>query len=583
MQSLTDNEYFESFIKSLDRNYLSSIIFNAFNYKLQAITNKKEINVISSNLSELSQKVTNIIESRQNAESGNKTEHNVYKLDKIDKLPLNMISNISSFLPYSDLTSFELCNRTIFVGSRTPLSLHSLPTKRFADILRYCTTNKYKYHWKLYRFRFCKSINLWLEPFFNYQHEGLYFWGLSSMYVALSDLFNWKNVESLALTDKFQYEYNYKYDIYGYDDQFNYDDYEVDEDEDEHEEHHWYKFTENLKLCDMSNIETISIYFSRYSSSYVPPLELFPSVKYVDINGCLSGITTETTIKLPASTEGVIMGNDFVHQQCQIRHNLDTFHGPQGIPGHLVSQLKNIKELCVSAIEVRFGISPRDELSTLIENGLPYLERIRYHDGAKDSYKAKDLMLEKLWKMESVNSIHIQCEYTKIKHYIIQLMKIFKEQTVKKCRMKVQIDSCSNDRRNRNNAINEDVSNDLKQLIKIMAGRFNDFMFIGRWKLVKDPKMNIALENIFDESMYTVAYWKKDDEALDKEQNRRLTEYELALKSIMKECRAKFEKNKRGYVWYKFAISNKKCRINGYSERWLMKCDKCESTPLFTE
>ena len=69
MQSLTDNEYFESFIKSLDRNYLSSIIFNSFNYKLQGITNINEIKTISSKVNQLSQNVTNIIVSRKDSEN----------------------------------------------------------------------------------------------------------------------------------------------------------------------------------------------------------------------------------------------------------------------------------------------------------------------------------------------------------------------------------------------------------------------------------------------------------------------------------------------------------------------------------
>ena len=553
MQSLTDNEYFETFIKSLGRDYLSSIIFNSFNYKLQTITSKTEIINIKSNLSKLSQKATNIIVSRQNSERENKTENNVYRLDKIDKLPLDMISNISSFSSYSDLTSFELCNRTIFIGSRHPPTLYSLPTKEFAQVLKYCTTNKHKYHWKLHRFRFCKSISLWLDSFFNYDHDGQYSCDISSMYISLSDLFDWRNVESLSLMDTFPYEYK--------------------DGVDDEDQAPWHQFTENLKLCDLSNIKSIRI---QADCNGFPdaPLAILPCVKYVDV-----GINPWDTLKInfPPSTKGVILADTGLHQDSQFwTDNLESMHCcvDGEISDGAASLFKNVKELCA------YVCFEKHSSEEMIQTGLPYLEqleRVYYEDRVKEIGKERDLVLRKLWKIDSINSIHIQCKYTKVKHYVSQLMNVYKDKglSMKQSRMKVRIQM--DDGNDNENAINEDISNILKQLIEIMAKRFNDFMFIAKWKLAEDTKMNIALENIFHESMHTVVYNTKVGKGYC---------HDRELSSILS-LRRRRDHDYKGkissYVWYKFAISNKNCRINGYSERWLKKCYRCESTPLFAD
>eukprot|EP01084_Bolivina_argentea_P262410 443730_1 len=73
---------------------------------------------------------------------------------KIDELPFVMISEITSFLPFNDLKSFEICNRSIFIGTRSPISLNKLPLQYSRQLITYLKNNNNKmqyFHWHRFK------------------------------------------------------------------------------------------------------------------------------------------------------------------------------------------------------------------------------------------------------------------------------------------------------------------------------------------------------------------------------------------------------------------------------------------------
>eukprot|EP01083_Nonionella_stella_P133976 407539_1 len=163
MDRLSDKE-FQIFLQSMSREYISCSIFNRFNYELQGTQSIQEIDKVVSCIQQLNQNITKIITSRERNKTSVEEEETA--VDKIDQLPLVMISEISSFLEYDSMTDFELCNRTIFMGTRSPISLHSVPKDPFNKYIKFCAENKYKYYWKMHRFRACKEMNVSAESCF---------------------------------------------------------------------------------------------------------------------------------------------------------------------------------------------------------------------------------------------------------------------------------------------------------------------------------------------------------------------------------------------------------------------------------
>eukprot|EP01083_Nonionella_stella_P221124 790379_1 len=154
MDRLSDRE-FQTFIRAMSREYISSLIFHRFNYELQRIQSIQEIDKVISCIQQLNQNISKIITSRERNKTSveeEEEEEDETRVDKIDRLPLVMISEISSFLEYDSITDFELCNRTIFMGTRSPISLHSVPKDPFNKYIKFCAETKYKYYWKMHRF-----------------------------------------------------------------------------------------------------------------------------------------------------------------------------------------------------------------------------------------------------------------------------------------------------------------------------------------------------------------------------------------------------------------------------------------------
>ncbi len=74
-----------------------------------------------------------------------------------------MLWEISSF---NALKLFEICNRSIFIGTRSPISLNKLPTKYSKTLIKYLKENNNTmqyFYWQ--RFKTLKHFAIEIEDF----------------------------------------------------------------------------------------------------------------------------------------------------------------------------------------------------------------------------------------------------------------------------------------------------------------------------------------------------------------------------------------------------------------------------------
>ena len=161
--SLLTTEEFNQLLTSFDKDYLINVLFKllhqSFIPKSKCLSFKDNVSFINNTI----QKIDKIIYSRENNHNEHDDDLDIdiqtsNKVIKLDELSLPIISLISGFLQFKDMISFEKTNKTIFIGTRSPLSLQKLDEETFTKCIKYSHENSCIYNW--FRFRNIKSVTL---------------------------------------------------------------------------------------------------------------------------------------------------------------------------------------------------------------------------------------------------------------------------------------------------------------------------------------------------------------------------------------------------------------------------------------
>eukprot|EP01083_Nonionella_stella_P159336 519674_1 len=523
---------FATFIQSMDRGTICALIFNRFRYGLQCIQGLDEIDNILVSIQQLNQKITQIITSRQRNKTKTEEKDEEVTVDKIDKLPLVMISEISSFLEYDSMAKFELCNRTIFIGTRSPISLHSVPQNPFNKYIKFCAQNDYQYYWKMHRFRACKEMSLLVESCFTYNSDGDQIY---AQYL-LSNLTNahWKNIRTLTLNDGFSYKYeggdNCPY---------------------------WIDLFEDLATCNTSNIKSVSVSgaYSR-EDPCGQVLKYLPSIEYAALYQTLSR-SNLSEIEWPSTLKGLYLplGTRSLNtaQEWGFNNALLSFHGAYGVPQQMVHKLRNLREICLAHTLNEYPLDEYalDALNSLVD-GLSQLQRVHYSDLVDETNEDRQRILLKLWRINTLNYISVNgnCSVNKFKRLFGTLCEALTndDDNSMKQRLKVKM-SCQ-----------EHVTDAtfftecIVKLLDVLRCNVVQFMLIGEMKFRDDFNVKSRLDLLREqyrieiyEPKPMIKYWNSEDDG-------------------------KFN-------YWKFVISNKSCTVNGYNENWLMGCQTCSSEP----
>eukprot|EP01084_Bolivina_argentea_P069789 126915_1 len=171
IELLTNNEFID-FIQLFGKDYFATLLFNHF---YDNFTHSESQSVFNDTITEIktfndhimhviSLRTTNPIETEHN-----KQQESELQPIQMDELPSVMISKISSFIQFEDLKSFELCNRSIFIGTRSPISLYQISTVYTEKLIKYMRNNEStnaSQYFHLYRFKSLKYFTLEIDNHF---------------------------------------------------------------------------------------------------------------------------------------------------------------------------------------------------------------------------------------------------------------------------------------------------------------------------------------------------------------------------------------------------------------------------------
>eukprot|EP01083_Nonionella_stella_P228000 808384_1 len=128
IRSLTGDEFFGSFISTIGRELVTTLLFEGF---LRELHQNKNNHVKKAN-----DVIYNIYQAR-------KPKSNTKTKISLDRLPYPMLYHITTFLDFANSLQFEKANRSIFIGSRSSrLPTHSLDSNHFAKLIQYCDHNR---------------------------------------------------------------------------------------------------------------------------------------------------------------------------------------------------------------------------------------------------------------------------------------------------------------------------------------------------------------------------------------------------------------------------------------------------------
>eukprot|EP01084_Bolivina_argentea_P020437 38001_1 len=153
------SKQFMVFIESVGKHKMASIMFQYFHNQLQNSTDINDLrhNVIPS-IQNINQSIAQIIEL---GSTDDIQTNEINYCNHFHKLPDVLISKISSLLDMNSILSFEMCSRTIFIATRTPLSLHEIDQDRLQQIIKVYNSKNFIY--KLLRFQCIKEISVQMD------------------------------------------------------------------------------------------------------------------------------------------------------------------------------------------------------------------------------------------------------------------------------------------------------------------------------------------------------------------------------------------------------------------------------------
>eukprot|EP01083_Nonionella_stella_P073065 197308_1 len=195
------NKEFMQWLNHYDKNVLSTLLVNGLFYELEHSQSLSQWNQDSApKLRQMHENVGDIICKRKK----DIAEEDVKPLN-VDTLPNEMIAHISTFLKFSELLTFEKCNKSILIGIRSLNALDQMNT----DISRKCVRSKSSANHQFYRFKNVKHISFGsmflLDSIFDIKYgdyddrwRGI----ITTEYKFNHITPNWNNIESLTFKSR---------------------------------------------------------------------------------------------------------------------------------------------------------------------------------------------------------------------------------------------------------------------------------------------------------------------------------------------------------------------------------------------
>ena len=162
MLDLLTAEEFITFINSQLQNQLKNIFIKSFLFQFVTMKNPSQFENTVINIEQMICQINDLIHLRK---ENKKSQESQFKCKQLDALPLPLISNISSFLNLIELLSFELVNKSIIIGTRTPIVPQTMNSFTFQRCLSFSNDYKCIYNW--YRFKDIQMIQIPLQTIFN--------------------------------------------------------------------------------------------------------------------------------------------------------------------------------------------------------------------------------------------------------------------------------------------------------------------------------------------------------------------------------------------------------------------------------
>ena len=534
IDSLDDLDY-RSFISKVDlisvvdRRRVTKLIFNTLFGQLKDDQSQSQINKVDDIVSAILKSKRQ----RESAQTIGGTFQPISPMDgtditqleptKLDNLPNVMLSNISSFLQFTEQLNFEKTNRTVFVGSRSSsVPFHHLPSKLLAKMVAFTEKNPQSVWWQN---RVFKSVDI------HWKHFGVF-------------------------------------------------DYQCDELIPK-----WIPKYQTVLLPFMSKIHSLTIFFEVYlnpllESLVLSQLDTFPNLKRLKL---IDKESREMTWELEPSLRSLISRSNVEYLECNDyldvdKHSIDEKHGCEwtkhlkgiavrpevtaddesrhlyqeklhsaveleslhftcelksGNLGGLNRRMGHLKELCIGDGFADFQL--------LSQQNIHDLERLNLYGVSVQNEK----MVQ--WLSKVLETLEYFCAVFCGENWIVQIMEILQKALLQQNEMKKQL-------KIRFNYPTLDGVSEFFKMVRILIGAMDrkcvDWMLIISGLFLKteasQPAFDAALEALQTGNEYEVMWYCAVDLCDDR------SEFDIMIKS-------------------------KECKISGVQEKWIMDCEHCRS------
>eukprot|EP01083_Nonionella_stella_P141171 434426_1 len=443
---LLNDQEFIVLIESLTRPHVTNVLFEHFRSQLINTTEHEQWqHKVLPNIRTISGHIQKIIDSRDSKPSVDTEEQNT--ITNLDDLPMVMISSVSSFLNLEDTIRFERTNRTIFIGTRSPISLKSLDAIAFTNCIRY--SNNHSCLYNFYRFRYIQQLTIDADVIDLCENP----WRIITN-SNLSVLPIWNRLTTLSLINQGEFMQN----------------------------RHRFRSTimDNLDPCEveLTNIHTVKWQGGDRDTDI--PMDMFPSIRYLHLDydvhqrpaPRLHGFDFSQLRGLSIGNRDIVNYETVVHEACGA---LESFHlkhkrGPFNVFGEQ-NQFDCLKELCL--VFINKGFESMDALH--VEN---FSNLHRIHCNMSNELKPNDdfkTLMEALLSVRSLNYLSVRCGYDMLSMMFQMIQSALIGQS--KESVKIKID-CRDDLLSGDEARIEVIQRNILDLVSTLDKISNHFMLI---------------------------------------------------------------------------------------------------------
>eukprot|EP01084_Bolivina_argentea_P069788 126913_1 len=519
------NDELVSLIQSFGREYLTTILYNHFYHSFNKSQSQSEFHNTISNIRTINDKISEIISLRKSNSIENELELELQPL-QIDELPLIMISKISSFLQFNDLKSFELCNRSIFIGTRSPISLYQLQPTYATKLITYLKDDSSKnsyFHW--HRFKLLRKFKLRIEDYLleveaeNDDHVDYVY--------SLNNIPFWNKLKTLTISEKLE-ESEWE----------DYSDMYMDQSGVK-------KFFSDLITLNLSNLTFLKNELSYMPKQYLQTLLLNTneSLQFIYFGdqpfNQLCDIIPNEISGIGSNINSYDDDDDEINLQISIPENVESLHlSSYEILHNSGIKLENVKEICMGYYWIK-------DIQFFNSHKLKYLQRIHIdfpvqcvfpeqcscpdkHDFLNNAKPMQILVMKQMVSYISIRMYNSDL-FIKVMNFWNNVFKNISKKTIK-----IRI-TCFNRTVNCN-----DLNQVILALVKTLQKNNDQFMVIGSVSVGKKISKDVNFDALNFTNYSTIE----------------------SITQIVGDH-------------LRFVIKNVGCTMNGYQENWLMQCHSC--------